>query len=158
MATLAAEAELGVHLESDWFYRWIVAGFIPPHEPASKDQNTVVMHAVIDAAATYADGGFDVFWDGVVGPWWIGEIRARFEARGHRLTYVVLRPEKRAALDRVAERDGSSVDNTGAAVMHDQFSDLGSYERFVLPTDSPLEQVVSDVRSAIGSGQFRLED
>lgn len=66
---LAAEAERAVHLESDWFYRWIVSGFIPPFQPASKQQNHVVMQAVIDTAATYAGGGFDVFWDGVVGPW-----------------------------------------------------------------------------------------
>ena len=54
---------LGVHLESDVFYRFISAGFIAPHLAESHLQNTAVMDIVIDAAASYADAGYLVFWD-----------------------------------------------------------------------------------------------
>ena len=42
--------------------------------------------------------------------------------------------------------------------MHEQFCDLGRYERFVIPSDGPLEQVLGNVRSAIANRQFQLED
>ena len=54
-AALAADADRGVHLESDWFYRFIRVGFVAPHLPEAHEQNTAVMDVVVDAAATYAE-------------------------------------------------------------------------------------------------------
>ncbi len=68
-ATLALGYERGVHLESDWFYESIKSGFVAPWLPDAHSQNAAVMVAVADAAAAYADAGYTVVWDGIVGPW-----------------------------------------------------------------------------------------
>jgi len=85
-AALASESERGVHLESDWFYWCIRAGFIGSHLPEANSQNEAVMAIAADAAAGFALAGYAVFWDGVVGPWFLDGIsdrptdRARYRA------------------------------------------------------------------------------
>ncbi|MGH1505586.1 MAG: AAA family ATPase, partial [Acidimicrobiales bacterium] len=131
---LADEGERSVHLESDWFFRWIRGGFVPPHLPESRHQNTTVIDLVADAAAGYAAAGSTVFWDGIVGPWFLDRAAGRLRERGVDVHYLVVRAERDTALARVTERDGTP-DVSGAAVMWDQFADLGELERHVIPGD-----------------------
>ncbi|MEZ5168806.1 MAG: AAA family ATPase [Acidimicrobiales bacterium] len=124
-AALAETAPFGVHLESDWFFRWIRAGFVPPHLTASHRQNTVVIDIVADAAAGYAEAGYFVVWDGVVGPWFLDRVASRLAARHLDLSYLVLRVDRTTALTRVRHRDGT-VEAAGAETMWDQFVDLAT--------------------------------
>jgi predicted kinase len=61
-----------VHLHSDDFWHFIRKGAIPPYLPESRKQNEVVMAVLAKAAEGYAQGGYFVVVDGIVGPWFIG--------------------------------------------------------------------------------------
>lgn len=154
-AALAASGSLAVHLESDWFYRWIKAGFVGPHLPEAQAQNTAVMDVAVDAAAGYAEAGYFVVWDGVVGPWFLDRVSRRLAARGVRFRYVVIRAEREIALARVRVRDGTT-ETSGAAVMWDQFADLGELESHVVDGSGPVADVVDAVRSALAGVQLEL--
>jgi 8-oxo-dGTP pyrophosphatase MutT (NUDIX family)/predicted kinase len=155
-AALADSIERGVHLESDWFFRWIRSGFIPPHLPASHSQNTAVMDLVTDTAAGYADAGYAVMWDGIVGPWFLDRVLARLAARNVRVRYLVVRAERETALARVRERDGT-VEVSGAEVMWDQFADLGELEPHVVSGEGDPVEVVARCRAALADVGLTLE-
>lgn len=154
-AALAEQAERGVHLESDWFFRWIRSGFVAPHLPAARAQNTLVMDLVADTAAGYAAGGYRAVWDGIVGPWFLDRVLARLIARGVAVSYLVVRAERETALERVRRRDGTT-DTSGAEVMWDQFADLGPLESHVVRSDGPIGEVIDRCRSALDQGRLVL--
>ncbi len=166
-AALAAEPALidpdatrGVHLESDMFYRFISAGFVAPHLPESRAQNTAVMDIVVDTVASYADAGYLVVWDGVVGPWFLDRVTMRLAARGYSPSYVVLRAARDESLRRVRRRDGTE-DASGAAAMWDQFSDLGEYESHVFASDGATDELITAVcgrlrNDTAGSGSLTI--
>lgn len=147
-AALAESVERGVHLESDWFFRWIRAGFIPPWLPESHAQNTAVTDIVIDAAAGYADAGYLVFWDGIVGPWFLERVVRRLAARGVQARYLVVRADRDTALERVRHRDGTA-EVSGAEVMWDQFADLGEFESHVVSGEGSPADVLARAEAAL---------
>lgn len=147
-AALASGGARGVHLESDWFFRWIRAGFIPPYLPASREQNSVVMDVAADAAAGYAKAGYGVVWDGIVGPWFLPQVAQRLAAHRVPLRYLVLRAGRDIALARVQARDGST-ESSGAAVMWDHFADLGPFEAHVVHSDGNPAEVLARCEEAL---------
>lgn len=147
-AALAQSADRGVHLESDWFYGNIVAGFVAPHLPAARAQNTAVMDVATDAAAGYAEAGYVVVWDGIVGPWFLDRVARRLAARGIRFRYLVVRAEREIALARVRDRDGTP-ETSGAETMWDQFADLGELEPHVVDSSGALGDVLASCRAAL---------
>lgn len=147
-ARLAAGRHRAVHLVTDEFYRWIAAGFVPPHLPEAHAQNEVVMDIAISTVCQYADAGYDVYCDGVIGPWWIDSIVARLGGRTTATHWVVLRPSVDVGLARVRVRDGTD-DASGARSMADQFADLGDDERFVIESNDDVDEVVAACRRAI---------
>ena len=80
-AALAAGCERGVHMESDWFFRFIRSGFIAPWLPDAHSQNEAVMVVAADTAAAYAEAGYAVVWDGIVGPWFLDQVAGRLGDR-----------------------------------------------------------------------------
>ena len=155
-AALASGCERGVHLESDWFYRSIRSGFIAPWLPDAHTQNEAVMMVAADAAAAYADAGYVVVWDGIVGPWFLDRVVRRLGARKIRVQYLVLRPKRVTALQRVRGRD-DTPETTGAAAMYDQFADLGEFEPHVVSSDAPAAQVIEECRAALVDGRLEVE-
>ena len=116
---LAAKCQRAVHLESDRFFRFIQAGAIEPWKPESHEQNTIVMHAVAQAAAAYAKAGYFTIIDGIIIPGWFfeplrdclarrrppGRLRgvARAAGRLHRESLGArIRPSLRRRCDRAA--------------------------------------------------------
>ena len=154
-AALASQSDLGVHLESDWFFRWIRSGFVPPHLPASRAQNTMVMDLVADTAAGYANAGYLVAWDGIVGPWFLGRVVRRLAPHGLAVRYLVLRSAKEASLERVRARDGTT-ETSGAEVMWDQFADLGEFEAHVVRSDGPVAEVLARCGAALKGDGLRV--
>ncbi len=144
-----------VHVESDWFYRFIRAGFIPPHLPASRSQNDDVMDLVGDVAVAYSRRGYVVFWDGIVGPWYLDRVLARLTAAGVRVHYVPLRASRSLAQERVRRRDGRSADS-GAVVMYEQMADFGVFEHLVVGTDSPARTAMLEIQDGLEAGRFRI--
>lgn len=71
-----------------------------------------MIEALAAASFTYARGGYEVIFDGILGPWFLAPFRAR-AAEGVAFHYVVLRTGREEALARVMARDGA--DNIDAA-------------------------------------------
>ena len=90
----------------------------------------------------------------MVRPWWL----PAFAVLEVPLHYVVLRPTRDEAVARCQARGGDSLtDPAVVAELHEQFSDLGQYERHVLPTDGlDRQQTLDAVIAALDSGRFRL--
>ena len=152
---LAEAVEPSVHLDTDAFYRWIRAGYQPPHQPQAHQQNITVIDAVAGAAAVYAAAGYQVFCDGVIGPWFLDRITDRLHPAALAVHYLVLRPGREQALARVAARDASAT-ASGAATMWDQFADLGDLEAHVVPSNGPVDQVVDACRTALADQRMRI--
>ena len=60
-----------VHLHTDDFWGFIRHGHVEPWLPEAEGQNQTVMAVAAAAAERYAQGGFFVIVDGVVGPWFV---------------------------------------------------------------------------------------
>ncbi|GGT79097.1 AAA family ATPase [Actinomadura citrea] len=159
-ARIAHRHQKAVHLHTDDFWDYIVAGAIPPYEPASRAQNETVMDAIAGAAFTYATGGFVTVVDGIVGPWMLDHFRTR--ARLHPAVpfhYAALRPSRDVALARAQARTvpGALVDRHPVLAMWDQFADLGELERHVLDTShEDVAGTEARVADALASGRLRL--
>src|SRR3954471_16900245 len=141
--SLADADAKSAHVESDWFFHFLRAGFIPPYEPASAEQNRIVMDIACDAVIGYARAGYAVHWDGIVGPWFLDQMLERI-GTAQEMYYVVLRPDREVALARVRARDGD-VASSGAEAMYAAFADLGALESHVVSSDGPVDEVVAIV-------------
>ncbi|NJN51227.1 MAG: AAA family ATPase [Gammaproteobacteria bacterium] len=130
-ATLAERCATGVHLHSDDFYRYL-SHPLDPSTPASKSQNETVVDAFLAAANAYAGGGFEVYLDGVIGPWWLPTLKATLPD----FRYVMLMIDLDSALHRTARR-GSQPSATPRVVreMHRQFArDASRYAASIIDT------------------------
>lgn len=157
-AHLAGSRPLGVHLLGDQMFKWIVSGFVPPWEPGSNDQNRTVITAIASAAVRFHRGGYDVFVDGIVGPWFLGQWLAT-TGPDTPLQYVILRPSSPVAMSRATSREASSelVDPHPVAAMFDAFRDLGSFEANVVDSsDQNVEATVQAVQLGLEDSQFEL--
>lgn len=114
------------------------------------------MDIVADTAAAYASAGYTVWWDGVVGPWFVERVASRLQARGLGLRYVVLRADRGVALARVVDRDGTAESSAAEAVW-DAFADLGHLESHVVDSSGPVAAVVERCRTRLVTGEFRIE-
>ena len=151
---LALECERGVHMHTDDFYAWIVSGYVTPWLPEAQAQNISAVEAMSAAAARFDRGGYEVFIDGIVGPWFL-EPWTHLELP---VDYCVLRPTLESAHDRARARtDHPLRDLSAVEVMHQAFSDLGPYEAHVLDTTemTPASTAV-EVARLRHSGRLRL--
>jgi adenylate kinase family enzyme len=157
---LAATFKRAAHLHTDDFWHAIVSGGIPPYAPDSETQNHVVLRVIAGAAATYAEGGFVVVVDGIVGPWMLHHVEeARAEHGNPQLDYIVLRPTRTVTLDRARGRTAPDalVDEGAVLSMWDQFADLREYERCVIDTsDHQPKETVRAVLDALAGGRCRV--
>jgi hypothetical protein len=143
-----------VHLHSDDFWHFIRKGLIPPYLPESRKQNEVVMAVLAKAAEGYAEGGYFVVVDGIVGPWFIHP----FKRLKRPLHYIVLRPTLEAAIERCRLRgDDTLTDPEPISALHRQFSMLGEFENHVIETvgHSP-DDTLAAVHAGLVSGRFRV--
>ncbi|TJZ76076.1 ATP-binding protein [Rhodococcus oryzae] len=156
-AALARSFERGVHLHTDHFWHYIVAGAIPPYEPASATQNQTVMDVIAGAAFTYAAGGFTTVLDGIVGPWMLDHFRSH--TTDIALHYVVLRPDRSTTLSRAQARTAPDalVEEHPIVTMWAQFASLSEYEPYVLDTSTDdARRTIERVTDALASSRFRL--
>lgn len=144
--SLARTAALGAHVESDTFFRFVVGGHLEPWLPESHAQNTVVMQAVADAAASYADGGYTTIVDGIISPsWFMRPLRDALAARGHSAAYAILRPTLSTCIARAAARSGADLSNPEiVAQLYDGFVDLGQLELHVIDVENLTRDQVAD--------------
>jgi predicted kinase len=163
-STIAAKLARGyrraVHLHTDDFWHYIVAGAIPPYEPESALQNHTVLDVIAASAFIYAAGGFTTVVDGIVGPWMLQHFHT--EAAEHtdiEVHYVVLRPRRKVTLARAQARTrpDALVDAYPILSLWDQFADLGDLERHALDTSREgVDASYRRVAASVESGEFRL--
>jgi len=128
---LAHAQPAGLHLLTDTFYHF-PAHPLDPTTPEAHVQNTTIMRAIGRAAAAFVEGGYDVFLDGVVGPWFLPTLLHEWGAVA-RVEYVILRATLAEELARVLRRDGPAT-SARVHAMHEAFSDLEGYVRHVIET------------------------
>lgn len=136
-ALLAQDSTLerSLHLHTDDFYDALCKGAIPPHLPGSQDQNQVVIEAFREAAKRFAQGGYDVVVDGVIGPWFLDPwLQAAQE--GYQVHYLVLRASKETTLSRALGRTklDEATNRELVETMWAQFADLGPWEPWSVDT------------------------
>ena len=154
----AAAAGPAVHFNADHFWDFIKSGFVSPWLAGAQRQNEVVMNVAAEAAACFAAGGYQVYFDCLVGPWFLTPFCAACEARGLQLVYIVLRPSLRVALSRArARRESALRDSAPIRSLYTQFLDLGVFERHVIDnSDLTPAQTIAAVRRAAGDHGFAL--
>jgi predicted kinase len=144
----------GLHLLSDVFYAFPAAPIDPTH-PESRRQNTAIMRALGRSARTFAEGGYDVFLDGVIGPWFLPVLREEL-AGAWPVSYLVLDVPEQEALRRVRERQGPGA---SAQVRHmaAAFRELSGLREHCIDTGgSSRDEVLAVAERGLASGRFLL--
>jgi hypothetical protein len=140
----------------DQFFDAIRSGFIAPWLTESRDQNRTVNEAVASAAVAYARGGYAVFVDGVVGPWFLDIFREAARTVQVPLDYVVLRLPRETAMARARDRAEAPLADYPPHLF-DAFADVGEFEPCVLEIgEADRETVVTSLRDGLNAGRFRL--
>ena len=150
---LAANSDLttSVHMHTDDFYQYIKKGAIPPYLPEAHAQNKVVIEAFLAATKVFADNGYEVIVDGIIGPWflepWLAVAKENYE-----IHYIVLRATKAETFNRAINRTKLNQNTNIELVetMWQQFTDLGHYESHVMDTTAlSIEETADAVREII---------
>ncbi len=154
-ARIAAESELSVHLHTDDLYAWIAKGYVEPWRAESYEQNVLIFSVAAGVAARFADGGYDVVVDGVLGMWGLDPWRALDRP----VTYALLLPSAGAVRQRAADRgehplqDLDVVDQMHAAFL----AHVEGYERHVIDsTDLDAAATAAEVRRRTDAGDLLL--
>lgn len=157
VAQLLADAVTpSVHLRTDDFWAFIRRGGIAPYLAESRRQNETVMSVLAGAAFGYADGGYHVMVDGVVGPWFVD---AFAKVRSAPLHYVVLRPDRETTLVRATGRGLDALtDPEPVLQMYQQFVDLGELESHAFDSSGlTAEQTAAEIRTRLSEGAYLLK-
>ncbi|MDQ2629733.1 MAG: AAA family ATPase [Actinomycetota bacterium] len=157
---LASRSERGVHLEADRFFFFIRAGFVEPWKPESGEQNQLVMRTAAEAAASYANAGYETILEGIVIPrWTLGVIRGALETAGVPAAYAVLRAPHPECAGRVHSREGDpDLFEPGVlAAISSEFDDLGEFERHAIDVSGmDAEQAAAAVAARLAEGDLAL--
>jgi predicted kinase len=145
----------GVHLHSDDFLGYLEP-CIPPHLPESHDQNITVVNALARAAAAYAEGGYAVYLDGVIGPWFLPRYARALVSYDVPTHYMVLRVPLELALSRVHARGDHEIDDV-VRQMHASFADLEDLENHVVDAQPNIRTLADTLSAALGHGDYRLD-
>jgi predicted kinase len=153
-AHLAQASPRGVHLHADDFHTYL-AHPISPVLPDSHAQNATIIRACTQAASAFAKGGYEVFLDGIFGPWFLPV--ALENLAGLRIDYVVLRSELQQAIERAGSRPAAPADAAIVQQMHAAFSSLEPYEHHALDIGAlELAAVANELQRRRAAGEFRL--
>lgn len=157
---LAAESEApcAIHLHADDFYAYIRKGFVAPWRPESRAQNTVVLEALAATAAIYAKGGYEVFADGIVGPWFFDPWIAAAANAQLDLRYVLLLPDEATTVARAtSRRPPALIDPDPVRFMWRQFAALEGYARHTVDTSRlDIDEALTSIKRDLAAGRFRL--
>lgn len=153
---LAASESRGVHIESDMFFRFL-AHRVDPSLPDADSQNATVVRAYVAAACEYSAGGYDVYLDGVIGPWLLPLITSMTPD----IQYVLLHAPLDVVLARAQTRTSQPSATPDVVIrMHEQFSNIpDSFRQHVIHTcDKSVEQVADEYRFRRRAGVYLLRN
>ena len=145
---LAETTPRSVLVEGDAFFGFLANGAIDPWLPEAHDQNSIVTRAAARAAGEFAHGGFDVVYDGVVGPWFLETFTTATGSA--ELDYVVLLPPLEICRQRVAARSEHRFADLAATTdIHRSFVDADIAARhLVREHDTGPEGLAASIRAA----------
>jgi predicted kinase len=154
----SADALLAVLLHSDDFYAYIRKGYVPPWKSESHAQNTIVLDALAASASVYAKGGYAVFVDGIVGPWFFDPWLRIAREQALNVHYVLLLPDLPTTLARATARSAPALtDPQPVQIMWQQFARLDGLDDHVFDTTRlTTEQTVETISAAIVAGRLVL--
>ncbi|MCL1857622.1 MAG: zeta toxin family protein [Oscillospiraceae bacterium] len=162
-----------VHIELDDFWQYIRKGYIAPWLNDSGGQNETVVEAVAASAKIYAKNGYEVFVSGAIGPWFI-KPWLKIAKKGVDVRFVVLRPDKKTAVERVIKRQWQdaaydSIEDfrqesdyfplTYEVIkdLWDSFNDFGIYEPHVVDTTGQtVGESVAILQKMLAEDAFRI--
>jgi predicted kinase len=153
-----SDCERAIHLHTDDFYAYIRKGYVAPWRLESRAQNTVVLEALAATAGVYARGGYEVYADGIVGPWFLEPWLHVAERGALDLRYVLLLPDEATTITRATSRPPPAlVDPEPIRFMWQQFAAIERYATHRVDTSRlDLEQAVAYVRNRLAAGDFSL--
>ncbi|HEU5253138.1 MAG TPA: AAA family ATPase [Solirubrobacterales bacterium] len=157
---LARREERSVHVEADRFFFFVKSGFVEPWDPASAEQNQLVMKTAAFAAASYAGEGYATIFEGIVIPrWTLGVVREAFETAGVPTSYAVLRAPQADCVARVQEREGDpdAYAPEVLAALCSEFDDLEAFERHAVDVAGmDAEQGAAALATRLDGGELAL--
>ena len=164
-SALAESSERGIHLSLDSFFSF-VTHIIDPTKPESDEQNKTIMRSGLRAARAFFESGYDVFVDGVFGPWWVPTLIEEYGAEVP-VEYVVIRASLVDELERASKREGKELSTLRPAgrpfrevveAMHPKFADLGKFEEHVLETEGlSIKEVFAEYSRRHDLHEFDLD-
>ena len=155
---LASSGSLGLRLEVDAFYSFL-AHPLSPVLPESQAQNTAVCIATARAARAFAEHGYQVFVDGVVGPWFLPVFARELVGLEAPVEYGVVRASLDETVRRATTRpDGDKFEVDGVKHMHAAFADLGAFESHVIDTEGrTADETLAEIERRLSTGELRLD-
>jgi len=147
-----------IHLHTDDFYAYIRKGFVEPWREESRAQNTVVLDAIAATARIYARGGYAVYVDGIVGPWFFEPWFAVARAAALDLRYVLVLPDEATTVARAGSRTAPALtDPEPVRFMWRQFAALAAYaDHCIDTTHLSIDAAVAAVEAGLAAGRYRL--
>ena len=94
-----------VHLETDDVFGWMRMGYVQPWKAGSAEQNHMISRACARAATAFAQRGYGVFIDGVIGPHLLPDYLEELREAAVPVHYAVLLPPIEVIVQRAEERE-----------------------------------------------------
>lgn len=137
----------------DEFFAFVRQGYIDPWLDEANQQNDVVIQAAAAATGRLVTGGYQVVYDGVIGPWFSPVFLA---ATGlTQMHYAVLLPSLDCCLARVRSRTGHGFTDLAAAKqVHRMFAAAGIAERHLVTGEDPPDAIAGQIRQRLADGSL----
>lgn len=147
------------HMHTDDFYQYIRKGYIAPWLDTSGDQNEAVAEVIAAGAEKFLESGYEVYVDGVIGPWFL-EPWKKIAETGADVRYIVLRPNEESTVMRAAnreQRESFPLDEAAVRKMWHFFAELDEYEANVIDTTGQdIAESAALLQTRIQEGAFRI--
>lgn len=154
-----SSCQFTVRIHTDDFYEYIKKGYIDPWNDEAGDQNEVVINSVAASVKEFLAGGYEVYVDGVIGPWFLAQW-LKLADEGFDVRYVVLRPDEESTVFRAANREQRTefpLDEEAVRKMWRMFSELGEYEANVVDnSNQTVSESVETIQKLLEDGRFRI--
>ena len=149
-----------VHLQIDDFWQCIRKGYIHPWLSNSGEQNETVIEAVAASASNFSKGGYEVFVDGVLGPWFL-KPWSKIAKNGIDVRYIILRPAEDSTVLRAAkrqQREQFPLDTEIIRNVWNSFNNLGEYESHVLDTTGQtIVESTAIIQNKLLGDEYRIK-
>lgn len=149
-----------VHIHTDDFYQYIRKGYISPWLNGTGEQNETMIESVAASAKRFSEGGYEVYVDGVIGPWFL-KPWIRIAEDGVDVRYIILRPDEQTTILRATEREQRDYFPLTHEVIKNtwlSFSDLGIYESNAIDTTNQIvDESVMLIQKMLLEGAYRIK-